>query len=211
MALADWFPKRTGATGKSGKPRLTDLNVGTLQTCFGLAVPLLAGKAVETALVCARLADGYRDMDLQPITPEQFENETIDLDAEAWRRLALAVTALDLQDVRAILPSLLGEQTVREQIRQGYVGLAHDLPLLTMELMSQSELRVEEFARNFVARIGAQVMGETPQQSRERLHRLDYARLLEEAEQAKESAEERLEYIRKLQEEQDKKTRRGKW
>jgi hypothetical protein len=100
---------------------------------------------------------------------------------------------------------------VREQIRTAFVGLARELPLLTMELLRQSELRIEEFARNFIARLGATVAGETPQQSRDRLHRLDYARLLEEAEQAKVSAEERMEYIRKLQEEQDKKTRRGKW
>jgi hypothetical protein len=44
------------------------------------------------------------------------------------------------------------------------------------------------------------------------LDRLDYARLLNEAERARESAKERTEYLRKLQEKADRMLApRGKW
>jgi hypothetical protein len=83
---------------------------------------------------------------------------------------------------------------------------------LTLELLRQGPLRVEEFARHFLARLGAAVAGETPAQSRLRLQRLDYAQLLAEAERDKVSAAERMDYLRRLQEQQEQRlARRGKW
>ncbi len=145
------------------------------------------------------------------MSPVEFNVATAGLDEEAWRRLALTVTAFERYDVRAGLPLLLEGRSVAEQVRAGFIGVASDLPLLTMELLRQSDLRVEEFTRQFIARLGAGVLGEPPEQSRIRQHALDYARLLEEAEKAKVSAEERMEYIRRLQEMQDRRSRRGKW
>jgi Flp pilus assembly protein TadD len=84
--------------------------------------------------------------------------------------------------------------------------------MLTLELLRQSSLRVEEFARHFLARLEAAVASETVAQSRARLQRLDYAQLLAEAERAKVSAEERVAYLRKLQQKQEQLlSRRGKW
>jgi hypothetical protein len=206
MAISDWLAKRPA----KGSPRVM-LDVVALQDRFAVEVPQLEGRPVEPELVRARLADGYRDLGLAPMAPERFDAAAAGMDDEAWRRLALAVTALRQEDVRAGLPLLLDGQGVAEQVKAGFVAPARELSLLTMELLRQSELRVEEFARQFIARLGAGVIGETPQHSRVRLHALDYARLLEEAEKAKVSAEQRMEYIRRLQEMQDRRSRRGKW
>jgi hypothetical protein len=114
--------------------------------------------------------------------------------------------------VRDALPRLVGENGLARQLEEAFVGLARSTPLLTMELLRQGQLRVEEFARHFLARLGAQVAGETAAQSRERLERLDYEGLLAEAERARDSAEGRMDYLRRLQEEQDRRRpRRGKW
>jgi hypothetical protein len=175
-------------------------------------VPQLAGRTIEADLVRARLADAYRDAQLEPVPADSFAALTADLDGEAWRRLALAVGVLDVPMVRAALPGLVDEGGVARQVEEAFVGLARVTSLLTMELLQQGSFRVEEFARHFLARLGAAVAGETTQQSRDRLERLDYARLLAEAERAKVSAEDRMEYLRKLQEEQDKcRPGRGKW
>lgn len=146
------------------------------------------------------------------MSPDAFDKLTADLDAEAWRRLALAVGILDVPMVRDALPNLVEEGDVARQVKDAFVGLARATSLLTMELLRQGPFRVEEFARHFLARLGATVAGETIPQSRDRLERLDYARLLAESDRAKVSAEDRMEYLRKLQQEQDKRRPgRGKW
>jgi hypothetical protein len=209
MAIADWLFKRLGR----GKDRV-DVDLPPLKAWFTGLVPGLEGKEVEPALVLARLADRYRDAGVEPMLPVDFDGLVTKLDAEGWRRLALAGSALDLEKVRRALPRLLAVtgETVHGQVQNGLVGLAEATPLLTMELLRQSPLRVEEFARHFLARLGAAVTGENVGQSRDRLERLDYARLLAEAERAKLSGEERLAYLRALQEEQEAgRPRRGKW
>jgi hypothetical protein len=50
---------------------------------------------------------------------------------------------------------------------------------------------MEEFARRFVQGLGASIRGESAAASREALERLDYGRLLAEADRAKKAAEER--------------------
>jgi hypothetical protein len=83
---------------------------------------------------------------------------------------------------------------------------------LTLGLLGQSGLRVEELGRRLLAALGACVRGETAQASRNRLERLDYERLLAEAERAKQAAASRLEELRELQDRQEQsRPRRGKW
>jgi hypothetical protein len=206
MPIADWFRKAPWSRGQVA------IDLASLEAALADAVPRLEGRAVEPALVRARLADGYRDGQVEPLPPTAFDARTAGLDAEAWRRLALAVSAVDLPPIRTALPKLLGEAGVARQVEEAFIGLAQATPLLMMELLRQSRLRVEEFARHFLARLGAEVVGETRQQSHERLERLDYGQLLAEADRARLSAEERLEHLRKLQDEQDQRRgQRGKW
>ncbi len=206
MALSDWFRKRP-----RGQPAV-EVALPPLEGVLAATVPRLEKGNVEPELVRARLADAYRDGQVEPPPPGAFEAKTADLDAEGWRRLALAVSALDHPPLRTTLPCLVPDGDTTRQMEDAFVGLARATTLLTLELLRQSPLRVEEFARHFLARLGAQVAGETVQQSRERLERLDYEGLLLEAERARESAEGRMDYLRRLQQEQDRRRpRRGKW
>jgi hypothetical protein len=211
MSIADHFfgPKRKKGVKPPPPP---ELELSGLRLWFTQGVARYAGKAIEPALVRAQLADHCRDAGLAPLLPEDFAERAHGLDAEAWRRLALAVYALDLPEVRSALKTVAGPSRLGEVLDSAFFGLARELPLLTLDLLQQSPLRIEEITRQFVARLGAAVQGETEMQSQQRLIRLDYARLLEQAERAKVSAEERVEYLRKLQEEQERsRPRRGKW
>lgn len=189
-----------------------ELPLAPILAYFGAAVPVLEHKAVDLALVRARLADRCRDAGVEPVDPDVFEALSAGLDAEALRRLALLVGALDDPAVAAKLPAVLAAREAEEQVRAGFVGLARQSELLTMELLRKSALRVEGLARAFVASLGAAIEGEAPEVSLERLERLDYARLLSEADRARLGAEARMSYLKKLQEEQAaRRPRRGKW
>jgi hypothetical protein len=89
--------------------------------------------------------------------------------------------------------------------------VARQTEVLTLSLLRQSDIRIEEIARHLAASLGVGWRGETPEQSKNRLHQLDYKRLLAEADEAKKQAEERMEYLRKKQvEDAARRTRRGK-
>lgn len=196
------------------------LDLPALQARFAAAAARCAGRPADRDLVRARLADGCRDAGLAPGLPEVFDELVQGLDEEAARRLMLAAGAFDDEEVRKALPRL---PTIREEERRPIAAhgrrlvavlreLARETPLLTLQLLRDSPLRAEEFTRQFIARLGASVRGETAEQSRRRLERLDYERLLAEAEQARQSAEGRAKQIRDLQDEQEKRRpRRGKW
>jgi hypothetical protein len=195
-----------------GKGRRPHLDLGVLQAGLAGAVARYAGHPAESELVRARLADRCRDAGVLPLTPEEFDARAAGLDEEAWRRLALLVGALDLEAVRGALPVLVPGRPLGELVGEAFVGLARETPLLTLELLRQSPLRVEELARRFIAALGAAVRGESEPVSRRRLERLDYGRLLAEAERAREAAAGRMEQLRALQEEQERlRPRRGKW
>jgi hypothetical protein len=164
---------------------------------------------VDIELIHARLADHFRDLELNFIAPLDFHNLIEDMNQEARQRLALAVEGLDHDELK----KALGVKTNGiKTIKHCFVNFAKDMDLLTMELLQQSPLRVEEFARQFLARLGADIEDETKAESQQRLRRLDYRSLLNEAEQAKASAEERMNYLRKLREEQEMRLgRRGKF
>lgn len=174
------------------------------------AVPRRESAVIEPELVRARLADRYRDAGLAPLSPARFDELAAGLDDPSWRRLALAVDALDLETITAALPSIL-QAPVETQVREAFIEFADSRNLLTLDLLRQSPLRVEEFARGWLARLGVAIEGEAAAQSEAQLERLDYGRLLHETEQAKEAAEERLAALRKIQDEQARKARRGKW
>ena len=74
-------------------------------------VPRWHGAEVEPELIRARLADRYRDARLMPLPPEEFDHLALGLDAEAWRRLALVVSALDGDAVRREVEQRLADLT----------------------------------------------------------------------------------------------------
>jgi hypothetical protein len=188
------------------------LDLAALRARLSAGVTQWAGRAPDPDLVRARLADGCRDAGLNPPTPEEVEAMVSRLDDEGWRRLAVLAGAFDLEAVRAVLAVLAVSRPLAELVEVALVGLARCTPLLTCDLLRQSPLRVEELARKFAARLGAAVQGESAQESRRRLERLDYERLLNEAERARAAAEKQAQRLRQLQDEQEQnRPRRGKW
>jgi hypothetical protein len=195
--------------GRGGGPRL---DLAALQAHLGEAVARSTGARPDADLIRARFADRCRDAELQPLLPSEFDALAGALDGESWGRLALLVGTLDLDAVRETLSALVAPGALRHVVNVAFVGVVRDTALLTRELLHQSPLRVEELARRFIAALGAEVRGESEQVSRERLRRLDYGRLLAEAERAKQAAEGRVEEIHRLLDEREKKfPRRGKW
>jgi hypothetical protein len=167
-------------------------------------IPRWEGAPVDPDLLRARLADRCRDAALQPAPPDVVAAMLGELDTESLRRLALVTSALNLDEVRAAAPWRLAHGPIEERVRGCFVEFARGSDLLTMELLRQSPLRVGEFARKLLVVLGLRVAGESAEESRLRLERLDYGRLLAEAERAKEAAEPRLAALRKLQEEREK-------
>jgi hypothetical protein len=170
----------------------------------------LEGREIEPELMGARIADHCRDCQIEPPRLEALDVLAL-LDADALRRLALAVGVFDRVELRAVLlaltPTLSADDIV--QCLSRLVVLEADA--LTVDLIRQSEVRAEEFARHLSFLLGVAVKGESAEESKRRRHALDYKRLLAEAEEAKRTAEEKLEALRKRQQEDPRRARRGKW
>lgn len=191
-----------------GRPAGAKLDLAAVQARLADAVRR-AGEP-DPDMTRARLADGCRDAGVTPVLPEEFDEATAQLDGETWRRMAVLVGVLDLAPVRAALPQLPAGRSGAEAVAV-FAGVAGNTSLLTIEVLEQSELRVEELARRLLTGLGAAAAGETADESKTKLHRLDYGRLLAEAEQARQAAAERAERLKKLQDEQERRrTRRGK-
>jgi len=81
----------------------------------------------------------------------------------------------------------------RAAIREGLVEAAKASALVTLDLLRQSPLRREELARRLILGLGASVAGESMQEARAALERLDYGLLMAEADRAKRAAAGRSE------------------
>jgi hypothetical protein len=168
--------------------------------------------AIRPPLLLARMADRLRDEAVDPPDPGNVNAWVSRLDAEAWRRLALLVAALDVDAMRALLAPLVVRDGVERVTRIGIIGAAADASLLTLALLRESKVRLEELARRWLAALGVAIVGETAAVSAETLQRIDYARLLGEAERAKAAAEARMAELRKQQELAEKmRAGRSKW
>ncbi len=184
-------------------------NLQTVTQRLTELAPALESKDIEILLVEARLADCYRDLNLEPVSPAQFAALVEGLDMESQRRLALAVGALDHTEIRPALALLT--TLPAKQVQLGFIWTARQTDALTVSLIRQSEVRTEEFARHLAYHLGVSWQGESAAQSKQRLQQIDYKRLLAEADEAKKQAEERMEYLRRMQEEDAARRRpRGK-
>jgi hypothetical protein len=172
----------------------------------------LEKKQVQAALVCARLADWLRDAGLEPPFPDEVGAWAAGLDAEGWRRLALLVGALEADAVGAVFAQAVARNDLRWLVEQGVVGVAAQASLLTVKLLRESSVRLEELARAWLAAMRVAIAGETAEQSAERLRRLDYGGLLGKAERAKKEAEARMAELREKQEQAERaRAVRSKW
>ncbi len=189
-----------------------DLDLPALEAQLERCLPHVLEQPVDRLLLHARLADAYRDEDLEPMRADAFLEATRQLSDEAWRRLSLLVGLLELLECRLGVVEVLDDDDVASQVEQAFIGFAQEANLLTVAILRDSELRREELLRRFILRLGAGIEGETIEQSLRRLERLDYGVLLGEAERARQIAEERMAYLKMLQEAQDAaRAPRGKW
>jgi hypothetical protein len=167
---------------------------------------------VDAALLRAQLADRCRDAGVEPVDPELFDAAAGELDTDGWRRLSALAALWTRVELGAVLAAVLRQRGAGPTVAQ-LVSVARGKPLLTMAVLRMSALRVEELARAQLAALGIVIAGETAAQSAGALQRLDYERLLAQAEQARQAAEGRLAQLQQAQDEDDRarSPRRGKW
>jgi hypothetical protein len=198
--------------GPAGDASPLAWSLDLLTATFSYAAAGLAGRAIVAELVRARLADGLRDLGIEPPTPQEIDRRVSGFDEHAWGRVAIAASVFEIESLRQTLGQRFAGGNALPLIETGFLALARDLDLLPLPVLCQSETRIEELARQFSQRLDVGIEGESAAESAERLRRLDYARLLAEADRAKSSAEEQMDYLRKLQEEEAGRRRpRGKW
>ena len=95
----------------------------------------------------AKWADVCRDLSMEPLDPLEMDGFTTNFDRGAVQRLAFIVVALErLAIQREILTRLL-DGRLRTATKGGIVEPAQSSCLVTLELLAQSPLRREEFAR----------------------------------------------------------------
>lgn len=165
---------------------------------------------IDAALLRAQIGDHCRDADIEPV--DAFDAAVHDLDVAAWRRLAVAVAPWREPEVKHAIVLVLRRRGAAA-VLTALLALARDHHLLTMDVLRISALRVEELARAWLKALGIAVTGETAAQSAAALDRLDYQRLLAQAEQARKAAEDRLAHLKQAQDADDqaRRPRRGKW
>jgi len=184
-----------------------DIDLAELTAQITAALAHADGRTGAADHLHAELAACCAQPSLGTPTAAEVANAIQGLSPEEIGRLLLALRAVRLPAVRANLGATA----------LPFVGvcvqLAQATPLLSRRLLRQSPLRREEFARQLIARLGATVRGEPAEQTRRELVRLDYGRLVAEAERAKWAADQRLDWLRQLQQEQDRRRPRprGKW
>lgn len=196
--VAEEKSEKQGATKRAG------IELNALGASMMSSLAFLEKGEVDLELLRARIADFFRDISRDPMDPDEIGQQASELDIESQRRLALVVNGFSDNEARSAFIRKIGPASAVEAVAI-LVGFARGHELLTVSLLLESPLRREEFVRHFVAQIGGEILGEDPADSAERLRRLDYRKLLEEADRARSSAEDRLAYLKKLQQEQESK------
>jgi hypothetical protein len=215
MSWFSRFRKRTEASAPETPPQresaASHADVNLLMAAIIEVLQHSEKSDPDLDLLRARLADLCRDMKLNPMEPEAAMAQLKAMDVESQKRLTFAVAGFVHEGAQQAL-TVKSRSYSAVQLIELLTGFARAHSLLTTEILLQSSVRREEFVRQLCARLDAQVVGETSEESAERLAQLDYGKLLAAVEAAKLSAEGRTAYLRKLQEEQEQKLgRRSKF
>lgn len=194
------------------RPARTELALPAVVEALVDAVGAFETGEIDAALLRAQLADRCRDAALAPVAPEAFDAAAQALDAEAWRRLSALSALANRPEIGAVLAGILRQRGAGPGL-EAMIGVVRGRHLLTMAVLRASPLRVEELARAWLGGLGIAIAGETAAQSAAALQRLDYERLLAQAEQARAAAVGRMNQLKQAQDEDDKARapRRGKW
>lgn len=200
-----------------GKRKPTDsggeVNLDELIARFGQGLDQWQSLAHADVLARARFADLCRDVDVMPMSGQVFQKCWSSLNQPQQQRLCLQINAIPHPSVLTRLSTLCEEKRGPEVPFEMLRSTAVRLDLLTLDMLAESDVRLEEFARHFCAAWKLQIEGESDASSQARLHEIDFEHLMKEANAARGIAEERLEYLRTLQKNQEetRRPRRGKW
>ena len=176
------------------------------------AVPELEAREIQPDVIRARLGDAFRDEGVLPPAPDRLMRLCTSFNPETWRRFALAVSLLEHEQLRKVIPLAVAKSDALRWVQEGLVTPSVELTLLTLQVLRQSDMRREEFGRHYALRLGVEIEGETVPESVAHLRSLDYAQLMADAAEAHKQAEEPMDYLRKLQEgEQRRRRPRGKF
>ena len=185
------------------------INLDLLIANLGQAIDFWQFQPQPQLLTRARYADCCRNCELAPVNETTFESVWKNFDENSQQRFSLVLSGFELESPQAALRQIGDAQKGLNRI----VELAADHKQLTLDVIEKSDVRLEELARHFCAKWQLPIEDESETASAQRLHEIDFGRLMREADAAKSSAEDRLAYLRKLQEEQEetRRPRRGKW
>jgi hypothetical protein len=210
--MGRWIKSQRHEKGLAPGQPSAAIDLDGLITAFGQASEFWQSQAEPGILVRARFADACRDASVRPVTESQFLARWTPLENEVALRFCLLTVALPLPEVSQRLAEI-GSKGSADDVLALLQNLAVRLKYLTIQVLRDSDLRLEEFARHYCLAWGLAIRDETAAHSAARLHAIDFGRLMQEAEAARTSAADRLAYLRKMQEEQDKtrRPRRGKW
>lgn len=209
MSLIDRF---FGGGGHRDPPGGVSVPLTPLILRAGELAQALENAPLDAALVRARFADRCRDAGAAPVAAADFDANASSLDEGAWRRLRLLVDLLDHEAARAAFARVTTQRGAAISL-EAFSRVAREKRLLTPTLLRASGPRVEELTRAWASGLGVAIEGESPEVSRAALERLDYARLMQQALEARRLAAERMKYLEGAQEADDQKRapRRGKW
>jgi hypothetical protein len=191
--LKSWFADRPPAAEKepapepAPAPESVPIELPWLVEALRDALAELEPATLDPDVVRAKLADLCRNLSIEPMEPLELERLASGLDRGGWDRMGLLALVMErgaLGD--KIAPLFKGR--IRSAVRRGLIETAESSSLLTLELLERAPLRLEELARRFILNLGASVAGETLDASRAALSRLDYNRLMAEADRAKRAA-----------------------
>lgn len=177
------------------------------------ALDLSGGKA-EAALVGARLMDGLRDCRVPLPAAEDWREKSGALVVDEWARVEILVRLLRSAEFGpAVSASLLANPARILTAFPEFVSAT--APLLTTDLLLKSPFRVEEFARKWIHELGGSIEGETEDESRDRMERLDFGGVLKNLKAAETDREVRMKKLKQLEakrlkEEQDAYARAGR-
>ena len=195
--LKSWFADRSNAPGPlveaSSAPEVAldpasvPVDLPALLEALRMTLDEIDAAALDADVVRAKLADICRGLSITPLDALMFEQHTADLDRGGWDRAGLLVLVMERGALGEGLRKVLTGRLQRA-VRGGLYEASRGSPLLTLDLLRSAPLRLEELARRFVLGLGASVAGESLEASKKALERLDYSRLLAEADRAKRAA-----------------------
>jgi hypothetical protein len=207
-----WFGrKKAPSSPPPPPPEQTDpvMDLPAMVLALQTTAPAVAQAPVDPILLRALWGDLCRDARESRPGADAFEALKTEDDQ---RRALLLIHALRAQPGAAdLFEEGACDRTPEGHVRCALILPATQLDLLTPQLIAESPLRAEEFARAFAASLGVEIQGESEATSEEALRRLDYRRLLAGAHRAKAKAAEKMDYLKTLYAEQEAHRPRGKW